>query len=183
MNKRTIRLNKWVILFAVIGTAILIYFFIEDARQLTSGEWEDSYASFSPDGKNIVFVSDRSGTQDIWTMDRSGKNALQIVNWTSEETYPSWSPDGESIAFTSNGYGNPDIWIINMSMREYRPLITNASFDWHPSWSPDGELIAFCSIDHSEGNGSAIWITHISTGEKYQITQGRSFDKGPALPH
>jgi len=55
---------------------------------------EDSYGSFSPDGKNIVYVSNRSGSQDIWIMDRNGKNAMQLMNWTSEETYPSWSPDG-----------------------------------------------------------------------------------------
>jgi len=92
---------------------ILVYSFREEDTQLTSGDSQDSYSSWSPDGKRIVFVSDRSGANDIWVMNSDGKDLIQLTNDPYQDIYPFFSPDGTKIAFTSGRSGGQSIWIMN----------------------------------------------------------------------
>ncbi|CAA9502719.1 MAG: tolB protein precursor, periplasmic protein involved in the tonb-independent uptake of group A colicins [uncultured Sphingomonas sp.] len=69
-----------------------------DARRLTSGLAVDTQPVFSPDGRRIAFVSDRSGAESLWVADSDGTNARRVTTgeddiWVS----PAWSPDGKSI--------------------------------------------------------------------------------------
>ncbi|NJD78308.1 MAG: hypothetical protein FIB08_14655 [Candidatus Methanoperedens sp.] len=171
-------MNKWVVILALFFAILLLYLFLGD-RQVTSGNAEESYPSFSPDGKNIVFVSNKSGSHDIWIMGRDGKNQIRLIEWDSEETYPAWSPDGKNIAFTSDKSGNMSIWILNLSNMEYRQL-TSGSASWYPSFSYNGRLVAYSSFEPAS-RGSAIWIIDITKGQQIQLTQGRSLDRGPAF--
>jgi Tol biopolymer transport system component len=72
------------------------------ARPLTRGMAFDQEPRFSPDGRHVAFVSDRSGTPNLWVIDRGGENARQLSNLTntaydSPLCSPAWSPDGRTI--------------------------------------------------------------------------------------
>ena len=56
-------------------------------------------------GTKIVFVSQRTGTKEIWTMDYDGTNQKQLTSYRSISTMPSVSPDGTKVAFSSNDGG------------------------------------------------------------------------------
>ena len=58
-------------------------------------------AQFSPDGKQIAFVSERSGVQGVWVSGEDGSNLVQISNPRYQSGSPQWSPDGRKIAFDS----------------------------------------------------------------------------------
>ncbi len=58
--------------------------------------------TWSPDGEQIAFVSDRDGDLDIYTMDPDGQNVRQLTDMNSNDVAPDWSPDGTQIAFGSN---------------------------------------------------------------------------------
>jgi len=81
----------------------------EEPVQLTTGDYDDSDPVWSPDGKSIAFVSDRSeepdlhyGT-DIWTVAVDGEHTLQQVTSHPGRDYsPAWSPDSKSIAYVSS---------------------------------------------------------------------------------
>ncbi|MBK8200153.1 MAG: PD40 domain-containing protein [Acidobacteria bacterium] len=70
-----------------------------DARRLTSGIALDTQPVFSPDGHSILFLSDRSGAENLWLMDADGSHPRQISPYNDDPTFvsPEWSPDGRSI--------------------------------------------------------------------------------------
>ena len=69
-------------------------------RELTQGNWRDSVPAWSPDGKRIAFLSDRSGTRQIHVMWVDSHEASQLTHIERAPANLRWSPDGKSIAFT-----------------------------------------------------------------------------------
>lgn len=70
-------------------------------RQLTGGPKNDRHPRFSPDGKKILFESNRSGDWQLWIIDLAGGEARQLTTIASEARGGIWSPDGKNIAFVS----------------------------------------------------------------------------------
>ena len=71
----------------------------------------DSEASWSPDGKHIVFISYRDGNGQIYVMNADGSNQIRLTNGTDNYGQPAWSPDGKKIAFTTNNGNNTNTTI------------------------------------------------------------------------
>ncbi len=72
----------------------------ERLRQLTEGSHRDSAPAFSPDGKRIAFLSNRSGSTQIHVMWLDTREMAQLTRFEFDATAPIWSPDGTKIAFT-----------------------------------------------------------------------------------
>ena len=72
------------------------------ARQLTSGEKNDSEPRFSPDGKKIAFLSEGEGGSQIWVLDLAGGEPRKATAFPTEVNAFKWSPDGKSFVFTSD---------------------------------------------------------------------------------
>ncbi|MEX2114701.1 MAG: S9 family peptidase [Pirellulales bacterium] len=73
-------------------------------RQLTGGPKHDKHPRVSPDSRQVLFESDRSGDNQLWVIDLTGGEARQLTTIASEATTGIWSPDGKSIAFLSAVY-------------------------------------------------------------------------------
>jgi Tol biopolymer transport system component len=70
-------------------------------ERLTDSPAYDDQAAFSPDGKQLVFVTTRNGgTADLWTMDLQTKKGKALTSGPGGDFRPSWSPDGKWIAFS-----------------------------------------------------------------------------------
>ncbi|MFK8052233.1 MAG: amidohydrolase family protein [Woeseiaceae bacterium] len=70
-----------------------------DLTQLTDGSWQDHSPSWHPDANHLVFVSDRSGSGDIWSLSLANKTATPVTRLSGDETDPIYGADGASIVF------------------------------------------------------------------------------------
>jgi Tol biopolymer transport system component len=118
-------------------------------RQLTDNRFDDNSPSWSPDGRLIVFTSNRERNWQLYTL--AVDNPATVVNLTNnrdrDEKYPSWSPDGSLIAFSgrdrSGAEANWDIFIIGADGTAVTNLTNNPADDQFPSWSPNGQRLVF----------------------------------------
>ncbi|MBN8886256.1 MAG: PD40 domain-containing protein [Rudaea sp.] len=87
------------IVFELLGDLYTLPIGGGEATAVTRGLAFDSQPRFAPDGKHIVFVSDRSGNENVWIADRDGAHARQISTFddNAEFTSPTWSADGRAI--------------------------------------------------------------------------------------
>ncbi|MGQ9801045.1 MAG: S9 family peptidase [Candidatus Saccharicenans sp.] len=69
-------------------------------RQLTSGNWKDTYPVWSPDGQKLAFISDREGSEQLYVLFMDTKEVARLTNLERAPQNPVWSPDGKKIAFT-----------------------------------------------------------------------------------
>ncbi len=109
---------------------------------LTRDEFLDSDPSWSPDGKSVVYSSDRAGTMDLWVKDvasspRSGERRLTAGQ--GAEFAPAWSPDGSFVAFLDERY---QLRIVSAVVGEV-PRVAYETSRWAglPSWSADSRHV------------------------------------------
>ncbi len=138
-------------------------------RFISSTEVE-SYPAYSPDGRRIAFVSQRSGTDEVWICDSDGSKAAQLTSFGGSAIYgPSWSPDSQNIAFTVVQKGTKeDIYAISANGGAPRRLTTHPAEDRWPYWSHDGKWIYFSS---TRSGREEIWKMPSRGGEAIQITR------------
>ncbi|MFI5132089.1 MAG: TolB family protein [Chitinophagales bacterium] len=122
--------------------------FIADAdgthsRPLLPDPANDYNASFSHDGKWIVFTSERNGSADIYRVHPDGSGLEQLTNDPSFDDQAAFSPDGKKIAFVSSRNKQADIYVLEIATKKITNITNHPAGDFRPSWSPDGEWIAF----------------------------------------
>ena len=122
-------------------------------KRLTSHPGIDTSASFSPDGKNLVFNSDRGGSQQLYVMTVDGKNVRRISFGNGRYATPVWSPRGDLIAFTKIGDGKFRIGVMKPDGSGER-LLTNSYQDEGPTWSPNGRVLMYFRQERYEDDGS-----------------------------
>ncbi len=101
------------------------------------------FPRYSPDGKRIVFISNRSGGNEIWTSNADGGALVQITNMNASSGTPSWAPDGKRIVFDSRLEGRPGVYIADIEERVPHKVQTNINEMSQPFWSHDGKWIYF----------------------------------------
>lgn len=120
-------------------------------RRLVGSEQYDGNAKISPDGTQIVFVSNRNGNDDIYLMNLDGSNTRRLTNNPANDKHPAWSPDGRWIVFASNrGSGvamsNYNLYIMPADGSSQCQLTQGETPEWKPVWSPDGQWIAYIAL-------------------------------------
>lgn len=94
----------------------------------------DTGPVWSPDGTKIAFTSDRTGVWQIYVMDATGDNVVQVTHSIGDDKDPSWSPDGQSLAFVSYRDGNHEIYKVSVDGTGETRLTNNTVSDYNPAW-------------------------------------------------
>ena len=94
----------------------------------------DSSPDWSPDGKQIAFVSNRDENSEVYVMNADGTNPINLTNHPAADSSPTWSPDGKRIAFSSNRDGNWEIYVMDADGANPINLTNHPAWDSSPSW-------------------------------------------------
>ena len=114
---------------------------IRGARQITTGNETIEDVDVSPDGRWLVFDSDRGGNPDLYVMPAAGGEARQITTGPAGDFSGDWSPDGRRIVFHSLRNGNRDIYTVQADGTGLRQWTSAPAEELDPDWAPDGETV------------------------------------------
>ncbi len=183
------------ILFDLLGDLYTVSRSGGSATQLTSGMALDLQPVFSPDGSRILFVSDRSGNENLWMIDADGSNPRAVTTERGDFHFddPEWSPDGDYVLVRRNEAGSPNAgrqpWLIHLSGGTGMALDDEAR-GLGFRWGPNGRHVYFRGTEGAgatsiRGNGlprpAQIMRLDRNTGDIAPITGVPSGAARPAI--
>jgi TolB protein len=121
-------------------------------ERLTDNPAIDTSASFAPDGSQIVFNSDRGGSQQLYVMNADGSNVQRISFGEGRYATPVWSPRGDLIAFTRMHQGTFYIGVMAPDGSGERMLASGFLVE-SPTWAPNGRVLSFFRQDPADSSG------------------------------
>jgi len=139
------------------------------ARTLTGGPTIDRQPAFSPDGRRVVFSSDRSGSLDLWSLEVQTGAVRRLTFDAADDWDPHWSPDGKHLLWSSNRSGHFEIWIAETDGTGARQVTADGVDAENPTMSLDGSWIVY-----SSGNPAApgIWKIRPDGGGAAHLLKG-----------
>ena len=184
-----------------------IYLVDEDGgnpRRLTTNGDGDGFPALSPDGRRVIFDSNRRrtaaepfNTSDLFVMNADGTGQT----WLARGSSASWSPDSRFVAYhaSASGTGRPikadpgaatsdsDIFVMSVDGRSERRNVTNdpRAIDDDPDWSPDGRTILFTSHAVTDDANNSVTaeifaMTVEAPGTRRRLTDNTEEERGPA---
>ena len=144
-----------------------------DLVQITDNPARDLEPVWSPDGKSIAFISDRSGREEVWIEPAEGGDAKRVTDLDNLKSSVRWSPDSKAIVYTTSDYKLMEYTLAESKTTE----LASSKFGIisQPQWSPDGKWIVFARPD--ETRATHIWLMPSAGGPEHKVT----FDSYPEL--
>jgi eukaryotic-like serine/threonine-protein kinase len=127
----------------------------------------DHIPNLSPDGRRVVFMSNRSGEHEVWVAGLDGSDAIQVTSLGVNPGFPRWSPDGSQIVFHGDPQGRADVLLVPASGGKVRIVTAATPGGAFPSFSRDGQWIyisagcgeAQCIVRMPASGGVAVPVT------------------------
>jgi Tol biopolymer transport system component/imidazolonepropionase-like amidohydrolase len=138
------------IAFAALGNLWILKKGNPAPTALTQDPYVDMDPAWSPDGKRMVYASDRNGGMDLWIRNLQTQTDSCLVDLPEDLNFPSWSPDGKTIAFYQNdprnAWGRGTLMAIELASGKVKKLHESLFVPSQPSWAADGKTIAIASL-------------------------------------
>lgn len=175
-------------------------------KRLTNVSGYDAEATVSPNGKSIVFTSERDGDLDLYSMDTDGKNIKRLTNEIGYDGGAFFSPDSKTIVYRRSSPKTEaeikrykdllsqklvvptvfEIWVMNADGSNKRQVTNLASASFAPFFTPDGKRIIFCTnffdankADRRRQPNFDLALINIDGTGIERVTFGESFDGFP----
>ena len=141
-------------------------------------------ASWSPDGKNVAFISNMSGRNNLWLVAADGGFPVQLTVSDQRQSAPAWSPDGKWIAYQSD-YNGDEMWDIFLVSPKNGKIVnltqTSEIAELTPTWSHDGRYLAY-EVKAKNSAAYEIDVYDMVLREVKHITSGTPQDRGNYSP-
>jgi TolB protein len=149
-----------------------------ELKPLTRDTHVEEDATASPDGRYVVYASNRDGTFHLWRSNADGSDPIRLTEDDSLEEDGRITPDGQSVVYTSIKSGIPALWRVSIQRGEPTQLTSNSAR--RPSVSPDGTLIV-CDYVEKSADGWKTAILQAATGKPVRFFSNIPSGEG-ALP-
>jgi Tol biopolymer transport system component len=192
--------NGQTILFDLLGDIYALPISGGHARRLTSGMAWDSFPRFSPDGRLIAFISDRSGLDNLWVMDADGRHLRMVStnrNVLDEDTPffmrgPVWTPGGQEIAVRRKALRNPfsyeELWLYNSASGVGHALTGQGRPVDEPAgptgvaFSQDGKGLVFSTRNPwDRSKTTALWYLDRHSLKRSKLAESEALLSSPTL--
>jgi len=114
-------------------------------RTLTSSAAADRQPAYAPDGRTLVFSSNRTGNLDVWAMDVATGALSQLTDDAAQDWDPGFTPDGRHLLFSSDRGGPLEIWMANADGSDARQVTSDGIDAENPTMTAGGEWIVYSS--------------------------------------
>ncbi len=164
----------------------------KEVKTLTSTQYDDSSAAWSPDGNRIAFQrEDDTGERDIWIMNKDGSQAEKVTNSPSSCQHPRFSQDQKHVIFDSNRDDSGDddssrsqnyeIYQLSLESGEIQRLTDWDEWDMYGSLSPDGQKLVWrrAITDEDGKRNFEIFTKDLSTGVETNLSNCPAVDIDP----
>ncbi len=121
---------------------------------LTTGTGADRQPAYSPDGRQVIFSSNRAGNLDIWAIDLESGTLRQITDDPARDWDPAFTPDGRHVLYSSDRGGHLEVWMANADGSNARQVSSDGLDAENPTQTKDGRFIVYSS---SNPERQGIW--------------------------
>ena len=138
-------------------------------RKLVADGYFNSDPDFSPDGKKLLYASDRDGTADLWLHDLASGADSKLSSLPGAQTAPRFSPDGKQVAYQDQ---DGIAWVLDLASSEVRQLTPTLFQPGRVSWSADGRTIVLGAVKpfskrFREGTSQLLYVDVASAALEY----------------
>lgn len=136
---------------------------------LTNTQARDRQPIVSPDGRSVLFSSDRSGNLDLWVQNLETGELVQITDDDADDWDPGYTPDGDSIVWSSSRSGNLEVWMMNTDGSGARQVTRTGVNAENPTTTPDGTWIHYANSDPTQ---AGLWRIHPDGSGNERLFEG-----------
>jgi tricorn protease len=137
-----------------------------EPQRVTETPWREQDVRWSPNGKWIAFVSDRTGRQEVWISDELGKTPKKLSDADCDKTSLVWAPDSKSLLWSGSDH---KLRRVEIDTLKTDVLASGDAGNINaPQFSPDGKWISYAKQDNLLR--SHVWIKNLDTGAEHMIT-------------
>lgn len=129
--------------------------------------------SWSPDGKQVAYVSFETKRPAIYLQDLASGQRQLLAQFKGLNGAPSISPDGRSMLFTASMDGNPEIYLMDLATKKTQRLTRDSAIDTEARYAPDGKSFIFTS---DRGGTPQIYRYSFAEGNVQRLTFGGRFN-------
>jgi Tol biopolymer transport system component len=145
----------------------------QEYRWLARGNSVDRQPAYSPDGKRIVFSSNRSGNMDLWQLSTESGSLTRLTDHPAIDFDPAFTPDGKSLIWTSNRNGHYEIYMGAVDTSAVRQVTQDGRDAENPTMTADGKWIVYASAQQEK---LGIWKIHADGSAATRLITGPHFN-------
>ena len=147
-----------------------------DRTQITRSARRDRFAQYSPDGRQIAYISDDSGDEEVWVYDVASGNRRRVSRHESYKSQFAWAPDASRIAFV----GANRLFELDVASGRQREVAYNVAGGYNlAEYAPDGRWLVYARSD--EDQNSDVYLYDLSANREHNVTQNPFRDSGGEL--